>query len=137
MKPQNVDPASGVVFACFLVTWIVLGIGGFLLFYAGKDIPFKRKWFPRFVALTGFLFIAFATGFRLPSSQSLETLIFIVPATCLISYLNIKLTKFCDACGATIAPGNARNLFAPAKFCPDCGAALDPKPKKTFDDMLD
>ena len=39
----------------------------------------------------------------------------------LITFLNVKLTRFCDACGETV---QARRAFVPAKFCPKCGAPL-------------
>jgi len=46
---------SVIVTACFVVTWIVLGISGFIAFYLRRDVAFKRKWFPRYVVLAGIL----------------------------------------------------------------------------------
>jgi len=134
MKPDS--PLSGIVTACFFGTWIVLGIAGFFLFYRGRDTDFKRKWFPRFVVLVGILFVGFATTlFYLPtrSTESLRMLFFVVPATCVISWLNIKFTRFCDSCGHMI---HNHNWFSPMNFCPKCGAELDAK-KAVHRDPLD
>jgi hypothetical protein len=116
---------SGIVTACFVVTWIVLGIGGFFLFNLNRDAAFKRKWFPRYMILVGVLFFFFSTTIMALQSRSffaaLGILLVVVPATWVISYLNIKLTRFCDACGATLYH---YNWFSPMRFCSKCGAEL-------------
>ncbi len=48
-------------------------------------------------------------------------LFFVVPAAALIGFLNIRLTKFCDSCGATLVnPAWFRRM----RFCPSCGAPM-------------
>jgi hypothetical protein len=134
MKTNVAAALSGIVTASFIGTWIILGIVGFFLFYLRRDAALKRQWFPRFVALVGFLFVLFATTLSVLSSRSLAglgILVVVAPAVWLISYLNVKFTKFCDRCG-TIA--YQQNWFAPMNFCSRCGAELDAKPK--FDDDL-
>jgi drug/metabolite transporter (DMT)-like permease len=125
-------PAKFVV-ACFFVTWIVLGFVGYLA-ARRKDTAFKRKWFPRYVILAGVLFVFFPTVISFLQSRSwgavLGILFLFIPAVSVISYLNIRFTKFCDKCGAAIY---AYNWFSPIKFCSRCGAALDPKPKLDVD----
>lgn len=128
MKPDTISVLNGIVTACFVGTWIVLGIGGFFLFYLGRDVAFKRRWFPRYVILGGVLFVFFSTTLSALSSRSLGglgVLVLVVPAVCLISWLNIRFTKFCDKCGATVYN---QNWFSPMKFCSKCGAELDAKP---------
>ena len=129
--------------ALFFGTWIVLGIVSFVVFFLGKDTALKRKWFPRFIVLAGVLFVIFSTTIMVLGSQSwwsLGILLVVVPAVAVISYLNIKMTKFCDKCGATLINSN---WFSPMRFCSKCGAVLDDKPEgsddkpKRFDDLLE
>jgi hypothetical protein len=133
MQPDTLTTLNAIVTSCFVGTWIVLGVAGFFLFYVGRDVAFKRKWFPRFIVLVGILFVLFSTTLMVLSSRSLGALgilVLVIPATALISYLNIKFTKFCDKCGVTIY---AQNWFVPMRFCSKCGAELNPKPK-LYDD---
>jgi hypothetical protein len=128
MRPDTLSALQSIITACFVGTWIVLGAVGFLLFYLGKDVVFKRKWFPRNVMLGGLLFVFYSTTlFTLGSGLlgGLGVLVVVVPAVCLISWLNIKFTKFCGECGSTIVD---QNWFSPMKFCSKCGAELDAKP---------
>src|SRR4051812_12789784 len=96
---------SNIAMACFIGTWIVLGLGCFYILYLRRDAAFKRKWFPRFVILVGVLFVLFATtliGLRARSLSALVVLVVAVPIVTGIAYLNIKFTQFCDKCGATL-----------------------------------
>jgi hypothetical protein len=143
---NNVHPPTMLetgVTILFVGTWIVLGIIGFVVFFLGKDTALKRKWFPRFTVLVGMLFVFFSTTIAVLGSEtwlSLGIMVITVPAVSLISYLNIKMTKFCDRCGATLINSN---WFSPMRFCSKCGAALDNKPEgpdekpKRFDDLLE
>jgi hypothetical protein len=115
---------SSIVEACFIGTWVVLGIGGFIVFYSRRDVAFNRKWFPRYAILAGVLFVFFSTTLTVLQSRSfsaLGLLVFMVPMVVLIIYLNIKFTRFCDKCGATAID---YNWFSPMKFCSKCGAEL-------------
>jgi rRNA maturation endonuclease Nob1 len=51
----------------------------------------------------------------------LKVLCFMVPAIALITFLNLRKTKFCDACGRTLYP---KSFFTPTPFCPHCGAQV-------------
>ncbi len=85
-------------FPVFAATWVLLGVLGFYLFYLGKDADFKRKWFPRWIALIGVLFVLFIalTGFPM------QMLLFGFPGILLISWLNIRQTRFCSSCGRMV-----------------------------------
>ena len=127
MKIETAHLLGGIVTVCFVGTWIVLAIVGFFLFYFGKDAAFKRKWFPRYIVLVGVLFVFFVATQSVVSSGSLGSLgilVVIVPAVYLISYMNIRTTKFCNKCGTTLIN---MNPFSPMKFCSKCGAGLDAK----------
>ena len=56
-----------------------------------------------------------------------------VPAVSLISWLNIRQTKFCDECSSTMF---SHNWFSKIKYCSKCGAALNAK-LKAHGDLLD
>jgi rRNA maturation endonuclease Nob1 len=47
---------------------------------------------------------------------------FIIPFVALITFINLRVMKFCNACGRTVMN---QNPFSPPKFCSKCGAALD------------
>jgi hypothetical protein len=105
------------IFTIFFVVWIALGISGFFLFYVNKDIRFKKRYFPWFSIFTGVLFISFVLGTGFP----VQVLFLMVPAVTLITYLNIKSTKFCDSCGRTIIN---QMWFNKIEYCGRCGAKL-------------
>lgn len=51
-------------------------------------------------------------------------LLIVVPAVAFISFLNIRMTKFCDSCGATLYN---TAWFRPMRFCSSCGASMAEK----------
>ena len=108
------------IFPIFFGVWVVLGIAGFLLFYVSKNVAFKRRYFAWFTALAGFLFLAFAAAMGAPVFM----LAFMTPLVALITYLNIRGTQFCGACGRTLIQ---QMPFSRARFCSKCGAALSEK----------
>jgi type III secretory pathway component EscS len=116
-------------------TWIILMVTSVFLFWIKKDVVFKRKWFPRFVILVGVLFVAFSSTIMVlqqRSVHSLKILVVIIPAVILSSWLNLKLTKFCGSCGATII----NNVpFSRTRFCPKCGAELAAEGKSQIPDQ--
>jgi hypothetical protein len=48
-------------------------------------------------------------------------LVLAVPAVAIISYMNIRMTRFCESCGRTL---HRQPLFSKPRFCSHCGAAL-------------
>lgn len=106
------------IFPIFFVVWITLGIAGFFLFYVSKNVQFKKKYFPWYAVLAGVLFISFVsvTGFPL------QIMFIMLPAVALITFLNIKSTKFCDNCGKTIIN---HMFFTKVEYCAKCGAKLN------------
>lgn len=128
MNRDSISVLNGIVTACFIGTWFVLAVVSFLFLDVGRDAGFKRRWFSRFMILGSVLFVLFATTMMVLQSRSaagLAILVPVVPMVILISWLNIRFTKFCDKCGATL---HDYNWFSPMTFCSKCGAELDPKP---------
>ena len=110
---QNLAPvALGAWFA-----WIVLALLGALVFQISKDVAFKRAWYPRYVIGTGVLFGGVIV---LMSGPNAFSLLIGLPMIALITYLNVRLTRFCPGCGRTIYPGG----FSRPRYCPRCGTLL-------------
>ena len=125
MRDRSPSDDSIMVFAVFVATWIVLGIGLFVASWK-LDAATKRQWFPFVIVVVGILFVGFTTlllWLQPNRAASLWILAVLIPVVVGISYLNITHTKFCDACNATLID---QNWFGhPMKFCPKCGAPLD------------
>ena len=107
-------------FTIFISVWAVLGLISFLLFFVNKNAQLKRKIFPVFIIGIGIAFAGFVTWMFYPHPPYLIA----YPAIVLISFLNIKMTKFCDECGKT---NFSQNAFSALKFCQKCGASLERK----------
>ena len=131
MNDETLTLLGNILTVCFVGTFIVLGVVGFFVFTFGKDVAFKKKWFPRSVILAGVLFVLFSNTVMVIHSRSfsiLAILIIEIPFVALISYLNIRATKFCDNCGATAVN---HNPFSRMRFCSKCGAEFGVQPKPT------
>src|ERR1700737_2781954 len=83
-----------IVFA----VWIVIGIGATCFFFGSKNAKLKRRVFPWFVIGAGATFVVYVI---LTTDRSPFELLFF-PVIGLITFLNIRMTKFCDSCGAMI-----------------------------------
>jgi hypothetical protein len=104
-------------FTIFLVIWILLGLGIWLFLALQRDARLKHHYFRWFLVGAGVLFIAGIAFMGFP----FETFVLMVPAVALITYLNIRLTKFCQRCGAI----NFNYLwFGAMNYCRRCGASL-------------
>ena len=110
MKPPMTD-AMKVLFGI----WILLGIGGALFFYGSENAALKRKLYPLFLLLITAVFLGFT--FFLQGSLPL----FLTVAVVVIGFMNLRMTRFCDACGRMVV---SRAFFVAPKFCQGCGAKL-------------
>jgi hypothetical protein len=111
------QPGLPVGLIVFMGVWFALGIAGWLLFYVSRNVAFKRRFFVPYILLVGGLFLVLPIANGSPFSIYL----ILVPAITLISFLNIRSTQFCDACGRTLL---SRAFFSRASFCAKCGAKL-------------
>jgi FtsH-binding integral membrane protein len=125
MPQQPLNAVSSGLIACFACTWIVLFCVNAYVLFSRRDATFKRKWFRRMVVLMSGLFVFFVVAINASSGVQMAwpfLLCVLFPIVILIAWLNLKLTRFCDHCGATILPGN---FFVRPKYCPRCGTPLD------------
>jgi len=101
------------LFPVFFGVWVALGILS-LFFFLNKDAALKRKVWPAFTIATGILFIGFLWAMGASSP------LFVI-AVVIITVLNLRAAKFCDACGKTLM---MRNPLSPPQYCAKCGAKL-------------
>ncbi len=111
MKPDNIFPV-------FMILWAILGVSLFLMFHLNKNVPFKRKYFPVAMMFIGIVFAGFVT-LLMPTPLGI---LIAYPAIILITYMNIRLTKFCGKCGAT---NYNRMLFTAMNYCQRCGEPFE------------
>jgi hypothetical protein len=109
------DPA---LFSAFMFVWVGMGFVGFFVFYRSRNAALKERWHRSFVLGSAVVFAVWALLTGLPASM----LLFLVPALALVSWLNLRNTRFCHACGRTVV--TAEFWLRPG-FCPHCGAAFD------------
>jgi len=105
------------VFPIFIGVWILLGAGSAAFFLLNNNAALKRKILPPFAIGVNVLFLGFIVLMGFP----LKALLVMGPVAAVIAVLNIRATKFCDACGKTLMN---QNPFSPAKYCSRCGAEL-------------
>jgi hypothetical protein len=112
MGPNDIAPV-------FVGVWIVLGVTSGLFFHLSKNAELKRRVWPPLVIGSSLLFLGFTIiMFREAPSNAW---LFVIPAVAVITFLNFRNTRFCDACGKTIYNSG---FFSRSKFCPKCGAKL-------------
>lgn len=104
------------IFPYFIAVWAALGLGTLAFLHFNRNAALKRRVWPLISLGSSVLFLGFAwqMGFKG------EMLFVAVPMVVLITLLNIRNTRFCDACGSTLH----KQVISRDKFCPKCGAAL-------------
>ena len=96
----------------------MLGFAQFWFFHFSKDVERKRRLMPVIAGGTGVLFLLFVVV----GSGQLKLVLFMGPFVALISYINIRNTTFCGACGKTVY--NQLFFFSKIEYCAKCGAKL-------------
>lgn len=107
------------VLVVFFVFWTALAIGSFLFFQFNRDAKLKRRAWPVVVIGSGVIFGSFVIYF---TGGDARMLFIMIPAIILISFLNLRRTRFCDSCGRTL---HCQPVFSRLQFCPHCGAQLN------------
>lgn len=101
----------------FLGVWIVLGMASAAFFFFSKDASLKRKVWPPVAIGVGVLCLGFVWLVGFPA----EAMYVAVPIVALLTFLNLRGTRFCDSCGKTLMSPNP--LFR-RESCPRCGSKL-------------
>ena len=101
----------------FMAAWVAVGVIFWAFFRFNRNARLKRVLYPLVVVATGAAFFAYvAAVFGLVS-------VAVAPFILLIVVVNLRLTRFCDACGASVY---AKNSFSRPRACTRCSAKLDP-----------
>jgi ribosomal protein S27AE len=103
-------------FAIFIVGWILLGIGSWL-FYTKAPYQTKKSAHPFLMVAVGLSFFGFAEWVMRGNVPW-----FFAVALVVIMFLNIRNTRFCPRCNATLYGSGGG--FSRPKFCSKCGAEL-------------
>ena len=100
----SMDAQAERYFPIFISVWVVLGIFSALFFFSSTNAALKRKVHPPFVIGVGALFLSFVVlmGF----ARDAFFFFVMAPAVALITFLNLRNTKFCDSCGKTLIGQN-------------------------------
>lgn len=131
MNAETIEALQGALTACFFIVWAVMGAAGFVAFYRGRDVGFKRRWFPWFVILGCALFLAFSStlaALQARSWEGLRPLVFVGPGVLLVGFMAVRSTRFCGRCAA-MAYGPTP--FGLPKSCPKCGAPIEIPAKRS------
>ena len=116
MKPDPMAP----YFPVFMVTWIGLGIASWVWIRSRPSVDEKRLWYRRVTIAAGVIFGAFIT-FTLAQWHQPFALLILLPAIVPITFLNLRITFFCNACGKMT---RSHNSFSATYYCPRCGHQL-------------
>ena len=110
------DPQA--LFFVFIAVWAVLGIGGAMFFTRSRDAALKRRLYPVFLIGAALVFAGFVIAVTKGAGIGP---VLMIPILIVIVALNLRQTKFCDACGRTVRGSSPTAL---PKFCLHCGAPL-------------
>ncbi len=101
----------------FVGVWVVLAVGNAAFFLGSKNAKLKKRLFPWAMA---FFAAVFALFLLLVNAGQPEFLV-ALPVLMLIVWINVRATKFCESCGATVVN---YLWFMKMRYCPRCGADL-------------
>ena len=107
-------------FSVFFVVWLAAGAASAIFLWRGSPEA-KRTWFPRIQVAAGMAFVLFV--YWVTPGQAV--LVILLPAVALITFLNVRFTKFCPNCGAYHQGFGA--LYR-VNFSRKCGSPLSPGP---------
>ena len=124
--PQTTSslPASArpplVPFQTFMVFWIALGVGSWILIARLPTPQAKKRWSDRLSIVASVIFFAFIYT-QFASAKDAFPIFIMGPALALITWLNVRNTYYCEKCGKRSLD---RNWFGGTYCCPNCGNKL-------------
>jgi len=125
MPAQDAGETVGVAALIYFALWLILGGGGWFYVKTRPTAALKRIWWKRWgIGFTAFVILYMDAMIFLSNGYvpALVMLIVIAPFGALISWLNIRNTNFCDACGKRSRSGN---IFGKMTHCSYCGSKFE------------
>jgi Na+/proline symporter len=114
------ESTGGLLWIIWFASSVLIGLGSVAYFRMYPDINLKRRFHRWFTIACGagfFLLIILSMGVSPP-------LLLFSAAIVVITYLNLRNTIFCDACGKTTYN---YSWFSKIEYCARCGARLPQK----------
>ena len=113
MQNTGLQPLTIILICANVLT----GVGVIALLLVSRDASLKRRLYPPMLILSSVIFFSMVASVRVPW----PFLLLSAPVLVVIVLLNLRNTKFCDACGQAVTnPGSIQ----PPTVCSKCGAAL-------------
>ena len=85
-------------FLLFFGAWVAWGMAAHFLLYRGRSAAFRRRWHPVAVTISATAFLAFVL-YIISIGFPRQILNLAGPALLVFLWLNLRHTRFCDACG--------------------------------------
>ena len=128
MNSSSANPAQTALAVGYFVIWAVVGLGGWFYVNRQPTIPLKRKWWKRYVvgfgAIVYLMMVIMLSSNPQASRKAVAIMsVILLPFFALITWLNLRNTYFCQACGARTK--NTNWFSARYTHCPKCGAKFD------------
>lgn len=101
-----------------VVIWLGLSVGSALLFQRKGDVTRKKKLWPIYNIFGNVVLGIFLIIMQPPLPMLISLLVLMVPLT----YMTIRSTRFCDACGS---PTRKPFFMKPPTECGHCGKKLN------------
>jgi ribosomal protein L37E len=114
------ESTGGLLWIIWFASSVLIGLGSVAYFRVYPDINLKRRfhrWFTIAYGAGFFLLIILSMGVSPP-------LLLFGAGIAVITYLNLRNTIFCDACGKTTYN---YSWFSKIEYCARCGARLPQK----------
>jgi len=113
MAPASVNPP----FPMYFGLWFLVSIGSAAFFRYNRNAALKRRVWPAFLVVASLVFV----GIVWFVGRRVEVLAFVVPAVALLTLANLRMVRFCGACGDTV---RSASPWRRAVYCPRCGSKL-------------
>ena len=120
------DQIGTTLLGIYVALWVV----GWVVFYPGRNVAFKRWLWPRYFLGATVLPALTATAAVFASGSVWGVVVFVLILPAAVSMLScmwfcgMKFVRFCHQCGVPAVPRRPE----PERFCMRCGADLDEKP---------
>jgi DNA-directed RNA polymerase subunit RPC12/RpoP len=128
MNTHSANPAQTALAVGYFVIWAIAGLGGWFYVNRRPTVPLRRLWWRRYVIGFGALVYAMMIVMldanpQAPRRAVVAASLVLLPFFALITWLNLRNTYFCQACGARTR--NANFFSKPYTHCPKCGAKFE------------